>query len=143
MAMNPTSGLQGSRVRVTRTRVILTLVLHALVIWGLCGATIAIGMNVASLPITLAVHAALAPFIAAFVSFVYFRCFGYTTPLVTASFVVVFVALVDFLLVAVVINRSLAMFRSIIGTWLPFALIFGATYVMGLMNSRCQDRSPR
>jgi hypothetical protein len=42
-----------------------------------------------------------------------------------------FIALVDFALVAVVMLRSLDMFRSVVGTWLPFLLIFAATAVTG------------
>jgi hypothetical protein len=37
----------------------------------------------------------------------------------------------DFFVVALVIEQSLAMFASIIGTWLPFVLIFMATYLAG------------
>lgn len=50
----------------------------------------------------------------------------------TAAFVLGFVVVVDFFLVAMVINRSLDMFRSVVGTWLPFALIFGSTFVTGV-----------
>ncbi len=44
----------------------------------------------------------------------------------------------DFLLVALVILRSLAMFASLLGTWIPFALIFTATYLTGLYRSRAR-----
>ncbi|HTP26669.1 MAG TPA: hypothetical protein VMK12_13575 [Anaeromyxobacteraceae bacterium] len=118
------------------TRVVITLVLHALVIWGLCGATIGIGMSVTSRGNALVVHAIAAPVIAAIVSFVYFRRFNYTRPLVTASVFLVVVALVDLFLVAMVINHSFEMFRSAIGTWLPFALIFAVTFVVGTVLRR-------
>ena len=39
---------------------------------------------------------------------------------------------VDFFVVALVINRSLEVFASVLGTWLPFALIFTSTYLTGL-----------
>lgn len=42
-----------------------------------------------------------------------------------------FVIVVDFFLVALVIERSLEMFASPLGTWIPFALIFTSTYVTG------------
>jgi hypothetical protein len=109
----------------------VTLLAHALAIWALCGATMGIGLAVTSLPNALLVHAVAAPIFAAAVSFVNFDRFGYTTPLVTASCVLGFVVAVDFFVVALAINRSLDMFRSIIGTWLPFALIFGSTLAAG------------
>jgi hypothetical protein len=66
------------------------------------------------------------------VSLNYFRRFNYTTPLQTAFIFVSFVILVDFFIVALVINQSLEMFTSLLGTWIPFALIFISTYLMGL-----------
>ena len=38
----------------------------------------------------------------------------------------------DALVVAPVFERSYAMFRSVIGTWLPFALIFLAIWLAGI-----------
>jgi hypothetical protein len=45
------------------------------------------------------------------------------------------VVVVDFFLVALVINRSLAMFASPLGTWIPFALIFASTWIAGRIFS--------
>lgn len=42
-----------------------------------------------------------------------------------------FVILVDFFVVALLINRSMDMFTSLLGTWIPSALIFTATYGTG------------
>jgi hypothetical protein len=42
----------------------------------------------------------------------------------------------DFFVVALLINRSLEMFASLLGTWIPFALIFTSTYVTGLYTVR-------
>lgn len=120
----------------TKTRAGLTLVLHAFVIWGLCGATMATGMGLTSLRNALLIHAIAAPVIAAVVSFVYFRRFCYTTPLVTAAVVLGLVVTMDFFLVALAINQSLDMFRSVVGTWLPFALIFLATFITGVLIAR-------
>jgi hypothetical protein len=38
---------------------------------------------------------------------------------------------VDFFVVALIISRSFDMFASLLGTWLPFALIFSSTYLTG------------
>jgi hypothetical protein len=42
----------------------------------------------------------------------------------------------DFGVVALMIQRSLDMFASILGTWLPFALIFLSTLLTGLYETR-------
>jgi hypothetical protein len=47
-----------------------------------------------------------------------------------AAFLGVVVAL-DLFLVAPVFEKSYAMFSSVLGTWIPFALIFAVTYLMG------------
>jgi len=104
----------------------------------------AIGAKVSSLDTTLVVHAILAPVFAAAVSLVYFKRFRSTTPLVTACFFLVFIGLVDFFVVGLAINRSLDMFRSALGTWVPFLLIFGATYLTGLrVGRRHPSTNPR
>ncbi|MGZ4525916.1 MAG: hypothetical protein ACXVX7_05545 [Mycobacterium sp.] len=95
-----------------------------------------IGMAVTSLHTALIVHAAAAPLIFVVVSYSYFARFGYTTALQTAAAFVGFVVAMDLVLVALVINRSVEMFSSVLGTWLPFALIFAATYLTGLANAR-------
>ena len=43
-----------------------------------------------------------------------------------------FVIAVDFFVVALLINRSMDMFASLLGTWIPFALIFASTYLTGV-----------
>ncbi len=46
------------------------------------------------------------------------------------------VAALDVLVVAVFILRSFAMFGSFLGTWLPFVLIFAATWATGIAVGR-------
>jgi hypothetical protein len=110
----------------------LTILVHAFVGWALCAAVMGIGMAVASIDTTLVVHAVAAPVFFAAVSWVYFRKFNYTGPLPTATIFLGFVMAMDFFVVALLINRSLDMFSSPLGTWIPFALIFAATYLTGL-----------
>jgi hypothetical protein len=113
-----------------------TIVAHALAIWALCFATIGIGMAVTSLNNALIAHAIAAPLIAAAVSLVYFRRFNYTAPLATAALFVTIIMGLDLLVVALLINRSLAMFASALGTWIPFALIFASTALTGTLVRR-------
>ena len=46
-------------------------------------------------------------------------------------------------LVALVIIQSLAMFASVLGTWIPFALIFASTYLTGWYLQRGHVSLPR
>jgi len=111
---------------------IIIVLIHAFVGWMLCAATMGIGMSVTSLNNALMIHAIAAPIFFAGVSLVYFRKFNYTTPLQTALTFIAFVIGMDFFLVAILINRSFEMFTSLLGTWIPFALIFLSTYLTGL-----------
>jgi hypothetical protein len=111
------------------------ILLHAFAGWLLCGATMWIGMAVTSMLNAQIAHAVGAPIFFGVVSLVYFRNFNYTTPLQTALIFTGFVITVDFFLVALVINRSLEMFTVPLGTWIPFALIFISTYLVGTFST--------
>src|SRR5208282_5499734 len=100
----------------------------ALVGWVLCAASIGLGFAVTSQTTTLVVHAILAPVVFAGLSWMYFTRFAYTTPLVAAALFLGVVA--GFIL------GSFAMFGSVLGTWLPFALIFAATWGTGTAVGR-------
>lgn len=104
---------------------------HALVGWGLCGATMAICLARTSLSRALVLHAVAAPIIFGLVSGVYFTQVAYTSALTTAIGFVAVVIAMDFFVVALLIQRKLTMFGSVLGTWLPFALIFASTYIVG------------
>lgn len=113
------------------TSEVLIALAHALVGWGLCGATMGIGLAKTTLERALVIHAVAAPIIFGVVSAVYFEYFAYSSPLTTALGFVAVVIGMDFFVVAMLIQRDLAMFKSVPGTWLPFGLIFLATYVVG------------
>jgi hypothetical protein len=113
-------------------RKIVTIFIHAFVGWALCAATMGIGMAVTSLQNALTIHAIGAPIFFFIVSLVYFKRFNFTTPLTTALIFVVFVITVDFFVVGLLINKSLDMCASLLGTWIPFALIFTSTYLTGV-----------
>ena len=118
------------------TKKIFIILVHAFIGWAFCTATMVIGMAVMSLGNALIIHAIGAPIIFTLIALVYFNKFNYTTPLQTALIFVSFVIVVDFFVVALIINRSLEMFASPLGTWIPFALIFTSTYVTGLLTVR-------
>jgi hypothetical protein len=119
---------------------IMIILAHALIGWALCGATMGIGLATMPLEDALIVHALAAPVFFTGISLVYFQKFNYTTPFQTALIFVGFVMAMDFFVVALLINRSLDMFASLLGTWIPFALIFAATYLRGVMVRRSAER---
>ncbi|MFC1821902.1 hypothetical protein ACFL9T_04285 [Thermodesulfobacteriota bacterium] len=110
---------------------IITIIIFAFIGWAACGATMGIGMALTTLEFTLIIHAIGAPIYFIILSMLYFRKFNYTNPLTTATIFIAFVIFVDFILVALIINKSFDMFRSFIGTWLPFILIFVSTWLTG------------
>jgi len=109
----------------------IVVFLHAVVGWGLCGAIIGIGRSVTTVEITLVVHAIAVPLIFSGISFVYFRSFHYSSPLTTAVCFTALVILLDATVVAPLAERSFVMFTSLLGTWIPFGLIFLSTFVTG------------
>jgi hypothetical protein len=124
--------------QIKRLAIILAL---GLVGWALCGAIIWIGMAFMSMETTLIVHAIGAPIIFGAISVIYFKAFNYTTPLRTAIVFVSVVIFMDVFLVALLIERSFEMFASLLGTWIPWALIFTSTYLAGLYATRRPETS--
>jgi hypothetical protein len=122
------------------TKSIGIAVFHALVGWGLCGATMFVGMAVTTPARALVIHAVAAPFIFAAVSWVHFRRFASWSPLGAAAAFLGIVVAMDFFVVALLIQKSLEMFKSVAGTWLPFVLIFVSTWCTGLAARRRSHR---
>ena len=120
---------------------VMILAVHALVGWALCGAIIGIGFSLWSVETTLIVHLLGAPVVFLLVSGVYFNWFGYTNPLQTAVIFVAAAILLDFFVVALMVMKSMEMFTSLIGTWIPWALIFVTTYVVGTVVNQRKIRS--
>ena len=112
------------------------IVAHAIVGWGFCGSIIGIGRQLVSMQTTLVIHAIGAPVGFALISLFYFRKFDFTSPIRTAALFLSIVITLDLLLVAPVFEKNFAMFASVLGTWIPFALIFAATYVTGLLTAK-------
>jgi hypothetical protein len=71
--------------------------------------------------------------------------YTYTTPLQTAGAFIGLVMTIDFFVVGLVVNRNLEMFTSVLGTWVPFALIFTSTWLTGRRTapvSAAEDAAP-
>jgi len=115
---------------------LLIILIYAFIGWTICGVIMFIGTAVTSEFIALIIHAIAAPIVFAVVTSYYFKRYDFTTPLETALLFVAFVLLMDFFVVALLINRSLAMFGNVLGTWIPFVLIFISTYYTGLHEEK-------
>ena len=107
------------------------IVAHGIVGWAYCGALIGVGRRLLSMHTTLILHALGAPVGFAFLSRFYYRKFAYTSPVQTAAAFLGVVVALDLFLVAPVFEKSFEMFSRILGTWIPFVLIFTATYLTG------------
>jgi hypothetical protein len=96
------------------------------------------GVSMATLAINAALlaYAAAAPFVSAIFSYIYFKKFNYSSPLITALVIVATVILLDFFLTATIILQDYAMFYIPIGTWIPFALIFTGALLVGIYVNR-------
>lgn len=108
---------------------------HAIVGWAYCGALIGIGRQLFPMQTTLVIHAIGAPLGFVVISLVYFKKFCFTNPMQTAVLFLSIVVALDLFLVAPVFEKSFAMFASLLGTWIPFALIFLATLLTGVLTT--------
>jgi hypothetical protein len=88
-------------------------------------------MRLLPLQNALLLHLFAAPLIFALVSFSYRRKAPSSEPVLVAAGFTAFVMAMDFILVAWVIQKSFAMFRSTMGTWMPFAMIFISSWMTG------------
>jgi menaquinone-dependent protoporphyrinogen oxidase len=118
------------------------MLIYGLTGWALCTATMFVTLSLVSLTPSLVVHAIAAPLYFVLLSVLYFRPPGAREPLLTAVIWTATVAFLDLVIVAGLIQRSVEMFGSIAGTWLPFALIFAATWLTGTMMSMMPLPSP-
>jgi hypothetical protein len=116
-------------------RSVTRLLGHALAGWAVCGVTMAGLLRFWGLTPALVIHAIAAPAFFTLLARRYFGARGARDPLPTAAHWTATVALLDLVVVAGAVLRSLAMFGSIAGTWLPLALIFTATWATGEVMS--------
>jgi hypothetical protein len=115
------------------------IAIHGIVGWALCGSIVMIGREFWPMDTTLIIHAIGAPIIAGGLSLIYFNFFNYTSPLQTAAIFVGIAILLDVVVVALLIEKSFEMFASLIGTWIPWALMFISTYLVGSQIAKRKD----
>jgi hypothetical protein len=114
------------------------ILIHMLTGWALCGATIGIGRSITSMDNTLIIHAIAVPVIFSTISLIYFKFFHYTRPFITALMFMLFAVFMDAVVIAPFVEKSFVMFQSILGTWIPFLLIFISTLLTGMAVNKQQ-----
>jgi hypothetical protein len=87
-----------------------------------------------SIDTTLSLHLAAAPAIAYLAAAARRELAPQFDPLLRAAAITITVMLLDALVVAPLFERSYAMFKSLIGTWLPFVAIFVAAWAAGVLS---------
>jgi hypothetical protein len=113
---------------------------HAIIGWVLCGVVMYIGMATASMGTAIIIHLIAAPIVFWIIATFYFRKFDHFSPLHTAAIFTAVVISLDVIIVALIIERNFDMFRSPLGTWAVFALIFLVTWLTGT-RIRAQKRA--
>ncbi len=135
-------GKGGAMREVGSVRKIVIVLAHAVVGWAFCGALIGVGRRFLSMDATLVLHAIGAPVGFGLLTVFYQRRFAFTGPLRTALIFLGVVIGLDLVLVAPLFEKSFAMFASPLGTWIPFALIFLATYLTSLAVGAASSGKP-
>ena len=115
------------------------IAIFGLVGWGLCGAIIGIGRSLTTMEATLIIHAIAVPIIFGILSYFYHRFFHYTRPYQTGLIFTGMAMLLDAGVIAPFAEKSFAMFASILGTWIPFGLIFLATTFVGSITLQAAE----
>lgn len=120
------------------------LLAHGVIGWAVCAAIMIGLLQVVSTTAALVVRVIAAPLVFTAVAWHYFRPPGAREALPTAVLWTACVALLDLVFVAGLVQRDLGIFASILGTWLPFALIFVVTWAKGaLMSTLPWPEGPR
>jgi len=107
--------------------------------WAACGIIMFALLHTTTIYLSLIIHFVAAPFIFLAISNLYFTKFDYTSPFVTAMIFTLIVMILDFFVVAMVIEKNLEMFESAMGTWLPFLFIFLTVWLRGLAIHRGEE----
>jgi len=124
------SALQRSRVAVGPA------LRGAVVGWMACGLTFALGRALFGLGAAVVIHLLAAPVIGAAVTLLVWNHPRHPGVASTAATLAGAAALLDGIVVAPFLERSFAMFASPAGTWIPLALILGASAMTGALLSR-------
>lgn len=110
----------------------LVIMLFGVIGWAASGTVFYVGERIFKTYLAVMIHFLLAPAIFAILSYFYFKYFNLTSPLKTALVVTSIVIVLDFFVVALMIEKNLEMFTNVMGTWMPFVFIFMTVFTTGL-----------
>jgi len=111
------------------------LVAHGVLGAAVCAAVLAGLLRVASIPAAVSIHAVLAPLIFMGLAIHYFRPRGARDPLPVALIWAATAGALDAIVFAGVTRVGLEVLASFTAIWLPFGLVFLATWLTGLVMS--------
>ena len=114
---------------------IATLLAHGAIGWAACAAAMTVLMITLPQGAAIAIHALAAPIVFTLIARHYFAQRGAREPLAVALAFTAITAVLDAVAVAWVVFHSAAMLASIGGFWLPLALIFSVTFLVGEIAS--------
>jgi hypothetical protein len=109
----------------------VALLVCGLVLWGSSAAVLAMGRDIWPGEMPEAVRLATAPAIAAAATLAHKIVAPDFDAVLRAAAFTLIVAALDALVLAPLLDRSHAMFRTALGSWLPLAAIFLASYLTG------------
>lgn len=101
--------------------------------WAICALTMGGLLALTRLSFAIAVHLIVAPIVFALLARRYQSVDGARSPLLTALAWSAMVFVLDAGLVAGVVRGDLVLFHSLLGFWLPLALIFLASWMVGMV----------
>jgi hypothetical protein len=114
----------------------LVILLHGIIGWATCGLVLLILLYFTTIYVALIIHFIATPFIFLAISNNYYRRFDYTSPIATAIIFTGIVMVLDFFVIALIIEHNLKLFENVMGTWLPFLFIFLTVWLRGLAIHR-------
>jgi hypothetical protein len=112
----------------------VALIVCGLILWAASAGVFAMGRDIWPGEIPEAVRLAAAPTIAAAATVAHKIMAPDFNGLVRAAAFTLIVAALDALVLAPVVDRNRAIFGEALGSWLPFAAIFAASYLTGAFS---------
>ena len=112
----------------------LFFLLFAFIGWAVCGGMVMGGRLIMSMQTTLIVHAIGAPVVFGILAYIYHRLAPGTSVIGLAAMFLGFIVFMDIFVVALLIEKSFAMFLSPLGTWIPWTLIIISVWWIGNLS---------
>lgn len=109
--------------------------MHAFLGWSWCGAITGLGQLLLPANTLLIFYLLLSPIGVGLLAWRFHQNFPGIQQLNVAYWFTGIIIFLNVALTAPVFEKSYSMFANIIGTWLPFALIFGAVYLAGYLTT--------